>query len=66
MKVVSFTKLEVEPWGRHELFIVIRGKETFYNQDDEMIVHETEEEAREWAKRYLQGDPEILSQVRDP
>ena len=38
--------LEIGMW--HDYYIIIKGRETFYDDDNALIVFETEEEAQEW------------------
>lgn len=42
--------LEISMW--HEYYIVIKGRETFYDDDNRLIIFDTEEEAQEWIDAY--------------
>jgi len=39
--------LEIDRW--HDLFIIKRGKETFYDNERNMITFETVDDAKAWA-----------------
>ena len=40
------TTLCIEPW--HEYFIVTRGRETFYDDENAMLLFDTEADAQQW------------------
>lgn len=42
--------LEIGMW--HEYYIIIKGRETFYDDDNKLIMFDTEEEAQEWIDDY--------------
>lgn len=40
--------LEVFYMERWDVYIVVQGRETFYDEERRIIEHETEEDAQEW------------------